>query len=481
MRVLGKGVPPPAAPFSQHGPVPAQFPPQTPRGRGVSVAQAQEPAEAKTLRADCLPVQSGRCVCGGSRAPIATDVAVTTLLDSSPNLLSQLVQIGGAELTSVRASLLTMDHPAKALNPPNRVQQEVEIYELQSPCSLPKLFPWQPKLRNPLHTGRARGVPLTRALGSVLSHLLEFEDRPQASTPGPQGHALPEGGIAVEGFSLADMRHARHACHGTCSTMGEQWLVFKCGNVEGHRVREVCVSPPPEPQLPSSLMCVILCYIKGVCECVTLCYVTGVWYFCLSVSLQLVEDVHWVWRSITLCNHPGVTPLLHHILTLMELKLVTSFSIIQGIILVYDITDEKSFENIQNWMKSIKENASAGVSRMLLGNKCDIEAKRKVSSDVGEKLAKDHGIRFFETSAKSSINVEESFAALARDILMKASKKALRPVKRVAKQPPLCSISTSRVQCRIELHGFPWSDAPFRVCGAPAQETNGSALGDDNG
>ncbi|KAM9852094.1 protein ENTREP3 [Aulostomus maculatus] len=94
-----------------------------------------------------------------------------------------------------------------------------------------------------------------------------------------------------------------------------------------------------------------------------------------------------------------------------------------GIILVYDITDEKSFENIQNWMKSIKENASAGVSRMLLGNKCDIEAKRKVSKETGEKLAKDHGIRFFETSAKSSINVEESFLALARDILQKSSKK----------------------------------------------------------
>ncbi|KAG7264529.1 hypothetical protein CRUP_019901 [Coryphaenoides rupestris] len=64
-----------------------------------------------------------------------------------------------------------------------------------------------------------------------------------------------------------------------------------------------------------------------------------------------------------------------------------------GIILVYDITDDKSFENIQNWMKSIRE------------------------------LAKDHGIRFFETSAKSSINVDESFMALARDILHKSSKK----------------------------------------------------------
>uniref|UniRef100_UPI00398F5105 ras-related protein Rab-13-like n=1 Tax=Pristiophorus japonicus TaxID=55135 RepID=UPI00398F5105 len=95
-----------------------------------------------------------------------------------------------------------------------------------------------------------------------------------------------------------------------------------------------------------------------------------------------------------------------------------------GIILVYDITDEKSFENIQNWMKSIKENASASVERMLLGNKCDMENKRKVLKDKAEKLAKDHGIRFFETSAKSSLNVEEAFESLARDILIKTSKKS---------------------------------------------------------
>ncbi|XP_061462855.1 nuclear pore membrane glycoprotein 210-like isoform X2 [Rhineura floridana] len=101
-----------------------------------------------------------------------------------------------------------------------------------------------------------------------------------------------------------------------------------------------------------------------------------------------------------------------------------------GIILVYDITDEKSFENIQNWMKSIKENASAGVERLLLGNKCDIESKRKVPRDRAEKLSKEHGIRFFETSAKSSVNVEEAFSTLARDILLKSSKKSAQHIKR---------------------------------------------------
>ncbi|XP_013014469.1 ras-related protein Rab-13 isoform X2 [Cavia porcellus] len=121
-----------------------------------------------------------------------------------------------------------------------------------------------------------------------------------------------------------------------------------------------------------------------------------------------------------------------------------------GIILVYDITDEKSFENIQTWMKSIKENASAGVERLLLGNKCDMEAKRKVQKERADKLAREHGIRFFETSAKSSTNVDEAFSSLARDILHKsgarrlgdsnkASSAALQPCDR--KNASKCSLS----------------------------------------
>lgn len=49
-----------------------------------------------------------------------------------------------------------------------------------------------------------------------------------------------------------------------------------------------------------------------------------------------------------------------------------------GIMLVYDITDEKSFENIKNWIRNIEENASANVEKMLLGNKCELNEKRQV-------------------------------------------------------------------------------------------------------
>ncbi|KAJ7417826.1 Ras-related protein Rab-8 [Willisornis vidua] len=93
-----------------------------------------------------------------------------------------------------------------------------------------------------------------------------------------------------------------------------------------------------------------------------------------------------------------------------------------GIMLVYDITNEKSFDNIKNWIRNIEEHASSDVERMILGNKCDMNEKRQVSKEKGEKLAIDYGIKFLETSAKSSINVEERYAVEASSLSSKIGK-----------------------------------------------------------
>ena len=65
-----------------------------------------------------------------------------------------------------------------------------------------------------------------------------------------------------------------------------------------------------------------------------------------------------------------------------------------GIMLVYDITQPKTFDNIAKWLRNIDEHANEDVEKMILGNKCDMEDKRMVSKERGESIAREHGIRF---------------------------------------------------------------------------------------
>ena len=89
----------------------------------------------------------------------------------------------------------------------------------------------------------------------------------------------------------------------------------------------------------------------------------------------------------------------------------------QGIILVFDITNRKSFEDLNMWIDDIN-NATDKVSIILFGNKCDLQ-NRKISKEEAEKFAKKNNIPYIETSAKLKLNINEAFSILVNDAYKK--------------------------------------------------------------
>ena len=87
-----------------------------------------------------------------------------------------------------------------------------------------------------------------------------------------------------------------------------------------------------------------------------------------------------------------------------------------GIILIFDVTNIKSYENIKKWINEIKEEISEQVSIVLIGNKIDNVNERKISKEEGVKLANEIGVKFFETSAKTGEGINESVFFLVKKI-----------------------------------------------------------------
>jgi Ras-related protein Rab-8A len=105
-----------------------------------------------------------------------------------------------------------------------------------------------------------------------------------------------------------------------------------------------------------------------------------------------------------------------------------------GILLVYDVTDESSFNNIRNWIRNIEQHASDNVNKILVGNKADMdESKRAVPTAKGQALADEYGIKFFETSAKTNLNVEQVFFSIARDIKQRLAETDSKPEEKAIK------------------------------------------------
>lgn len=88
-----------------------------------------------------------------------------------------------------------------------------------------------------------------------------------------------------------------------------------------------------------------------------------------------------------------------------------------GVILVYDITNLQSFENIARWQDTILKSNNGGIPIVVAGNKCDCFNTRAVNQDQVNKLTTTSGIPCFETSAKTGNNVQEVVEALIKEIM----------------------------------------------------------------
>ena len=98
-----------------------------------------------------------------------------------------------------------------------------------------------------------------------------------------------------------------------------------------------------------------------------------------------------------------------------------------GALLVYDITRKDTFTHVTKWLEEVKMNSSRSICIILIVNKKDLEEKRQVSYEEGENFAKENGLMFLETSAKTAYNVVEAFNLSAQAILNNVEKNGVDP------------------------------------------------------
>ncbi|KAI9006250.1 ras family protein [Phycomyces nitens] len=98
-----------------------------------------------------------------------------------------------------------------------------------------------------------------------------------------------------------------------------------------------------------------------------------------------------------------------------------------GIIVVYDVTDQDSFNNVKQWMREIDRYAAEGVNKLLVGNKNDLTDKKVVDYTAAKEFADSLSIPLLETSAKSATNVEQAFLTMAKQIKDRMGNASVQP------------------------------------------------------
>ena len=90
---------------------------------------------------------------------------------------------------------------------------------------------------------------------------------------------------------------------------------------------------------------------------------------------------------------------------------------VMGALIIYDITNEASYNNLKSWVKLIKEECGKHMQLIILGNKSDLNDERKISKDEAINYAKEQNIEYIETSSKTGENVKKAVTMICENIL----------------------------------------------------------------
>ena len=99
-----------------------------------------------------------------------------------------------------------------------------------------------------------------------------------------------------------------------------------------------------------------------------------------------------------------------------------------GVILVFDITERKSFDDLPSWLNDVHALCDPNAVIQLIGNKCDLGSQRVVTITEAEQFAEHHHMKYIETSAKAGQNIREAFIHVATTIMSKGLRTSNPPV-----------------------------------------------------
>ena len=85
-----------------------------------------------------------------------------------------------------------------------------------------------------------------------------------------------------------------------------------------------------------------------------------------------------------------------------------------GVILVFDVTKQNTFDALEGWLKDLKENNKLDIKKVLIGNKIDLEEEREVKKEDAQEFAENIGCKYYEGSAKTGQNINEALDEIAR-------------------------------------------------------------------